>query len=92
MTLVLDRLPQDFANKVMCYYLNQTQKVQVARISNITNWYLERVIFPGEYLLFEAPSDADLEIYQASKDGIELLEQQLCEHLRVEEGNEIDTQ
>ena len=37
--------------------------MQVARISNISNWYFERVVFPGQELTFEAPKEAQVEIH-----------------------------
>jgi hypothetical protein len=35
----------------------------VARISNIPNWYFERVVFPGQRLVFEVPKQAQMEIH-----------------------------
>jgi hypothetical protein len=34
----------------------------VIQIVNIPNWHFERVIFPGQRLLFYAPPNADLEV------------------------------
>jgi hypothetical protein len=48
---------------ILCHYVNVTSKMQIARISNIPNWYFERVVFPGQHLFFEAPQDAQLEIH-----------------------------
>ncbi len=51
------------SSKQLCVYVNTTSKVQIARITNISNWYFERVIFPGQRLLFEALPQAQLEIH-----------------------------
>ncbi len=40
-------------NQILCYYANVTHLVQVVRIGNIPNWYMERVMFPGQRLMFE---------------------------------------
>lgn len=48
---------------ILCYYVNATSIVQITRIANIPNWYFERVVFPGQRLLFEAPLEAKLEIH-----------------------------
>lgn len=50
---------------LVCYYLyvNDTSRVQVARIDNVPEWYFERVVFPGQRLLIEAKPEAVLEIY-----------------------------
>jgi Domain of unknown function (DUF1830) len=63
MSQILDSLPQDDADQICCCYVNSTSQIQVARITNIHNWYFERVVFPGQRLLFEAPSYGYLEIH-----------------------------
>ncbi len=47
----------------LCCYINRTDKVQIGRIVNIEQWYFEKVIFPQQRLLFDAPPEAELEIY-----------------------------
>ena len=47
----------------LCCYVNATAHVEVVRITNIPHWYLERVVFPGQRLLFKAPVLAKLEIH-----------------------------
>ena len=50
------------SNFILCCYVNSTANVEVARITNINNWYFERVVFPGQRILFKAPITAELEI------------------------------
>jgi len=52
---------------ILCYYLNPSSQVQVARITNIPNWDFHRVIFPGQRLMFNAPPEATLEIHTTSE-------------------------
>jgi hypothetical protein len=47
----------------LCCYVNATAHVEVVRITNISHWYFERVVFPGQRLLFKAPAMAKLEIH-----------------------------
>jgi len=63
MSQTLDHLPRDENNRVLCCYVNATSQIQIARITNIPNWYFERVVFPGQRLVFEAHSSAVLEIH-----------------------------
>ncbi len=49
--------------QILYGYVNSTRALQIIRIVNIPDWYLERVIFPGQRLLFEAKPDAELEVY-----------------------------
>ncbi|XHX80491.1 MAG: DUF1830 domain-containing protein [Stenomitos frigidus ULC029] len=61
MAQILDSLTAP--NSIVCCYVNASNRIQVVRISNIPNWYFERVVFPGQRLLFEAVPDAQLEIH-----------------------------
>jgi hypothetical protein len=86
MTAILDKIQIDSKDRRLCCYFNDTKKVQVVRISNVENWYLEHVVFPGERFLFEAPSDAELEIYQSGSGRGKLLQKLTCGPLAVDEG------
>ena len=50
------------ARPSLCCYTNTTSHVQIIRLVNQshTNW--QRVVFPGERLMFEAGYDSNLEI------------------------------
>lgn len=80
MTQILDALPTQWSNKILCSYHNRSPDLQIARIANISNWYFERVIFPDDVLIFEAIAEAMLEIYET--DGVSTL---LSDHLPCEE-------
>ena len=85
MTLTLDRLPSELSGRILCCYVNETSMMHIARIVNITNWYFERTVFPGERLLFEALPEAELEIWQSVETGAVAFNKFLCDELRVEE-------
>lgn len=85
MTQILDRLPADFSDRVFCCYTNSTREIKLARIVNIPNWYFERVIFPGEKLLFEALPEAELEIYVGTVSTIAPAEMISCGRLIVKD-------
>jgi len=63
MSQILDSVPEHHDQKLVCCYVNDTSKIQVARITNIDNWYFEKVVFPGQQLIFETVMDAQLEIH-----------------------------
>ncbi|MGF1539921.1 MAG: DUF1830 domain-containing protein [Pleurocapsa sp.] len=50
---------------VICCYVNTSDRVQTVRIANISHWFFERVVFPGQRLIFEAPLTGKLEIHTA---------------------------
>ncbi len=63
MSQILDSLPSNKPEHLLCCYVNATNKIQIARITNVPNWYFERVVFPGQRLIFEALGEAQLEIH-----------------------------
>ncbi len=63
MAQILDPLPNGENNCVLCCYVNATSQIQIARITNIPNWYFERVVFPGQRLVFESEPQGVLEIH-----------------------------
>ncbi|MBD3884551.1 DUF1830 domain-containing protein [Phormidium tenue FACHB-886] len=81
MSQILDSLPADCANRILCCYVNDPSKIKIARITNISNWYFERVVFPGERLLFEALPEAQLEIYISGFSAVVLVEVMTCDRL-----------
>lgn len=75
----------DGVDRVLCYYINATSQLQIARITDLSTGCFERMIFPGQRLLFEAPPDALLEIHSPKAMNTSLLTQIPCEQLRVHE-------
>ncbi|MEO0540821.1 MAG: DUF1830 domain-containing protein [Cyanobacteria bacterium P01_A01_bin.105] len=84
MAQVLDPLPSDGSEDVLCCYVNVSSKIQVARITNIPNWYFERVVFPGQRLIFEALVTAQLEIHTGMMASSILSDTIPCERLMIE--------
>ncbi len=89
MAQILDSLPQDQPERLLCCYVNATNKIQVARITNLPNWYFERVVFPGQRLLFEAPQEGQLEIHTGMMASSILSDTIPCERLAVEDDSEL---
>jgi 3-hydroxymyristoyl/3-hydroxydecanoyl-(acyl carrier protein) dehydratase len=71
--------------QVLCYYKNTGKQLQLARISNMDNGYFERIVFPGEQLLFEALPEAELEIHTSTIVGAIFVDKILCSCLQVQD-------
>jgi hypothetical protein len=84
MLQTLDSPSEACLNPIVCSYTNHTGTLQIARISNILGWYYERVVFPGQHLLFEAPAMGILEIYTGSFASSILSEQIPCQDLNTD--------
>ena len=84
MAQILDQLPPDQSEPILCCYVNATSKMQVVRVTNIQNWYFERVVFPGQRLMFEAAPEAQLEIHTGMMASAILSDTIPCERLAVD--------
>src|ERR687885_657615 len=85
MAQILDPVPLDSDSKILCCYVNATSQIQIARITNIPNWYFERVVFPGQRLVFEAMPEALLEIHTGMMASAILSDRIPCDRLQVDE-------
>ena len=85
MAQILDPLPSDNKDYILCCYVNATSHIQIARITNIPNWYFERVVFPGQRLVFEAMPEALLEIHTGMMASAILSDRIPCDRLQVDE-------
>lgn len=90
MAQILDPLPSGQKGKILCCYVNATSHIQIARISNVPNWYFERVVFPGQRLFFEAVKEALLEIHTGLMASAILSDKIPCTRLCVEEEDNDD--
>ncbi len=90
MAQIFDPIPSDAAAYILCCYVNATNKIQIVRISNIANWYFERVVFPGQRLVFEALPNAQLEIHSGMMASAILADTIPCDRLRIEAELEAD--
>lgn len=67
----------------LCCYQNRTGSIQVIRITDLPEQHFERVVFPGQRLMFHAPDWARLEVYAGSPAGALLADTLTCDRMRV---------
>lgn len=87
MAQILDPLPSNESDSILCCYVNVTSQMQIARIANIPNWYFERVVFPGQRLVFETLPEAQLEIHTGMMASAILSDKIPCDRLSVVESD-----
>ena len=85
MAQILDPIPSDSSEPILCCYINATSRIQVVRITDISNWYFERVVFPGQRLVFEAPAKGHLEVHTGMMASAILSDRIPCHKLAVQE-------
>ncbi|MFN3360053.1 MAG: DUF1830 domain-containing protein [Pseudanabaenaceae cyanobacterium] len=84
MAQIFDPVPSN-AQEITCLYVNATSKVQVVRITNIPNWYFERVVFPGQNLIFKAVEGSLLEVHTGMMASAILSDTIPCRQLQIQE-------
>jgi hypothetical protein len=84
MAQILDPLPNDKNSSILCCYVNATSQIQIARITNVPNWYFERVVFPGQRLVFEADPIAVVEIHSGMMASAILSDTIPCQKLALQ--------
>jgi hypothetical protein len=85
MAQIIDPVPSGDMKPLLCCYVNASSQIQIARITNIENWYFERVVFPGQRLVFEALPQAQLEIHTGMMASAILSDKIPCDRLAIEE-------
>jgi Domain of unknown function (DUF1830) len=69
---------------ILCYYINATKRIQVVRLSHLTEGEWEHILFPAQNFMFEAPPEAMLEVYKSPTLSIAPPEYILCRTLQVQ--------
>lgn len=64
-----------------CFYINATSTIQIVRIENVENGYFERVVLPGMHVMFKAPPEAFLDIYDSLMPSGVLADRVPCQQL-----------
>ena len=84
MAQILDPTSTAKEENILCCYVNATSQIQVVRITNISNWYFERVAFPGQRLVFESFPDGLLEVHTGLMASAILSDTIPCDRLKIE--------
>jgi hypothetical protein len=78
----------DSSVRILCSYTNVTHHLQIIRLKHNPGLHWERVVFPGQRLMFEAVPKAKVEIHLSETKSIVIP----CCQLRVtEEKYEVDS-
>ncbi|HAC66307.1 MAG TPA: hypothetical protein DCF68_22925 [Cyanothece sp. UBA12306] len=88
MAQILDPIPNAQRIAILCCYVNATSQIQVVRITNVTNWYFERVVFPGQRLVFETLPQAVLEIHTGMMASSILSDTIPCDRLCIDDDDD----
>jgi hypothetical protein len=76
------------SNQILCYYINETNDVQIVRMMNGVACNFERIVFAEERILFRALSEAHLEVYSFLTYGAQSSKVD-CRSLRVNQESDL---
>jgi len=68
---------------ISCFYANESPNLEILRIDTIAGWYFEKVVFPQQRLVFEAPAESVLDIYTCEFGSAVLADRLSCERLKM---------
>ena len=74
-------LDNDSSSRILCSHTNLSHYIQIIRLKNSPGLHWERVVFPGQRLMFEAAPKAKLEVQLSETRSVVLP----CCQLRVTE-------
>lgn len=72
-------------SNIICLYVNATSQLQFIQITNIPNYYWDKVVLPGQKLIFPAVKSASLEIYIRGNDTAIMKDCIPCYQLHIDE-------
>jgi hypothetical protein len=76
-------------NIITCIYRNETTGMQIIRLDESSEFYLERMVMPGQCLMFEAPASASLQIHSNRMMSAILEDTIPCQQLQQHADNKV---
>jgi hypothetical protein len=70
---------------ILCSYINRTCQLQIIKVFNLNNGDFERVIFPGQRVLFYAEPEDELEVYAGDIGKTICVAKYPCIELQIDE-------
>jgi len=71
------------AKTELFYYRNVTSQIQIVRVDQSTSERFEKVVFPGEQILFYSTLESSFDVYTPTSTGLTLAVRVPCAQLRV---------
>ncbi|MFN7678109.1 MAG: DUF1830 domain-containing protein [Cyanobacteriota bacterium] len=70
---------------ILCTYRNSTDRMVIVRARATAAFFLERVVFPFETMMFHCPQECEVEVVMRTPGGLEQSEWVAAEQLRASE-------
>ncbi|WP_404783634.1 DUF1830 domain-containing protein [Altericista sp. CCNU0014] len=80
----MQQVPAVLSPPVLCCYVNPSKRIQVVRLSHLSEGEWEHILFPAQQFMFEAPPEAMLEVYKSPTLSVTPPEYIPCHGLRVQ--------
>ncbi len=76
---------------MLCTYRNSTDRMVIVRARAMAAFFLERVVFPFEIMMFHCPLECEVEVVMRTPGGLEQSEWVAAEQLRASEHGSMST-
>ncbi|MFW6357835.1 MAG: DUF1830 domain-containing protein [Chroococcales cyanobacterium] len=71
------------SSEILCFYLNNTNHLQILKSRYPVDWVFEKVIFPGQRILFKGLTEAQLEVHTCVPKKILAPDVIFCKEMKV---------
>jgi Domain of unknown function (DUF1830) len=80
----VQQIPVVLSAPVLCCYVNATKRIQVVRLSHLSEGEWEHILFPAQRFMFEAPPEAMLVVFKSPALSVTPPENIPCHTLQVQ--------
>lgn len=77
------QVTSNIEEKILCAYQNLSGNWQIAKITNIPHYYWEKVVLPGQKIVFQTSAKAKLAIFSAENITTILVDTIPCQKLKL---------
>ncbi|OIP75217.1 MAG: hypothetical protein AUK48_08070 [Oscillatoriales cyanobacterium CG2_30_44_21] len=71
------------SNQIVCLYRNESEFIQIVRLSQPSPTFLERSVFPTQCIQFMSPKEGMLQIYEGTIANVTCCDMIPCSHLEI---------
>ena len=80
---ISQKFTSNIEDQVRCSYHNLSSNWQIIKITDMPNYYWEKVVFPGEKISFKGSIKANLKIFSAKNITAILIDTIPCQKLKT---------
>ena len=80
---IYQKLTSNIEEQVRCSYQNLSSNWQIIKITNIPNYHWEKVVMPGQKVIFKSSIKANLKVFSTKNITAMLIDTISCQKLKT---------